>query len=299
MRAAGAFTPVVRVVRLPISLTLCCLTLVVASPVTAQRAPSQTAAVVWDSSHALVTRREVLTTGAFILATAIASPFDGSLAREAQETEWQHPPAMRRTAAFFRELGDPGTVVLSLGAYGTGVLLQNRTVADVGLHATGAIVTSAVLTSVLKGAFGRARPYAVGDSMPGSFGVGRGFGGGGQYQSFPSGHTTAAFAVAAVLASESHHRWPRHARYIAPIAYAAAALVGASRVYNDKHWLSDVMLGAGVGTLSGMAVVRRQHATSNNWIDRVFLPSGNAPTMSATVSAAPAGRAGLTFSVRF
>ncbi len=255
--------------------------------------------MVWDSSHALVTRRELLTTGAFILAAAVASPFDGSLAREAQETEWQRPPAVRRTAAFFRELGDPGTVVLSLGAYGTGVLLHNRTVADVGLHATGAIVTSAVLTSVLKGAFGRARPYAVGDSMPGSFGLGRGFRGGGAYQSFPSGHTTAAFAVAAVLAGESRHRWPRHARYIAPIAYAAAALVGASRVYNDKHWLSDVMLGAGVGTLSGMAVVRRQHASPDNWIDRVFLPSGHGPTMSASVSAAPAGQTGLALSVRF
>ena len=172
--------------RLPSSLALSCLTLVIASPVAAQRAPSHNAAVVWDSvTQHSVTRREVLTTGAFILAAAAASPFDGSLAREAQETEWQHPSTVRRTAAFFRELGDPGTVVLSLGAYGTGVLLHNRTVADVGLHATGAIVTSAVLTSVLKGAFGRARPYAVGDSMPGSFSVGRGFGGGGQYQSFP------------------------------------------------------------------------------------------------------------------
>ena len=296
---AGAFTPVVRVVRLPSSLALSCLTLVAACPLAAQRPPNSTAAVVWDSSHALVTRREVLTTGAFILAAAIASPFDGSFAREAQETEWQHPSTVRRTAAFFRELGDPGTVVLSLGAYGTGVLLHNRTVADVGLHATRAIVTSALLTSVLKGAFGRARPYAVGDSMPGSFGVGRGFGGGGQYQSFPSGHTTAAFAVAAVLSGESRHRWPRRARYIVPIAYAAAALVGASRVYNDKHWMSDVMLGAGVGTVSGMAVVRRQHATPDNWIDRVFLPSGHGPTMSATVSAAPAGQTGLALTVRF
>lgn len=60
----------------------------------------------------------------------------------------------------------------------------------------------------------------------------------------PSGHTMAAFATAAVLASE----WPR----LAPLFYALAAYVGLTRIQQSTHWLSDVVAGAVLGTLLGV-----------------------------------------------
>ncbi len=64
----------------------------------------------------------------------------------------------------------------------------------------------------------------------------------------PSGHTMAAFATAAVLASE----WPR----LAPLFYALATYVGIARVQNSTHWMSDVVVGAALGTLMGLEAWR-------------------------------------------
>lgn len=55
--------------------------------------------------------------------------------------------------------------------------------------------------------------------------------------SFPSGHTASAFSGAAFL----HHRYGLS--YGLP-AYMAATYVGYSRIYGQKHWSSDVLVGA-------------------------------------------------------
>ncbi len=67
--------------------------------------------------------------------------------------------------------------------------------------------------------------------------------------SFPSGHSSESFAVAAVLASQ--YGWQAGVP-----ACLAAGFVGYTRLQNDKHWLSDVVAGAGLGLLSGRAVWR-------------------------------------------
>lgn len=64
--------------------------------------------------------------------------------------------------------------------------------------------------------------------------------------SFPSGHTTTAFAAAAFLQHEYKNVSPRYG--IA--GYAAATATGVIRLYNNKHWVSDVVAGAGVGIIS-------------------------------------------------
>jgi membrane-associated phospholipid phosphatase len=53
--------------------------------------------------------------------------------------------------------------------------------------------------------------------------------------------------------------------------YGGATLVGLSRMYNNAHWASDVVLGAAIGTFSGIKVVRYSHGHSNNVIDRTLL----------------------------
>lgn len=69
--------------------------------------------------------------------------------------------------------------------------------------------------------------------------------------SFPSAHTTAAFSIASVLAEEYGDN-----RYVPPVAYGLATLTGLARIYNNKHWASDVFFGGVVGYVVGKTVVR-------------------------------------------
>jgi membrane-associated phospholipid phosphatase len=72
------------------------------------------------------------------------------------------------------------------------------------------------------------------------------------FGSFPSGHTTMAFASAEFLRQEYKDVSP----WYGVAGYAVAATTGALRMYNNKHWLSDVVAGAGFGVLSTKAVYR-------------------------------------------
>lgn len=65
----------------------------------------------------------------------------------------------------------------------------------------------------------------------------------GTRNSFPSGHTTTAFAGAELVRSE--YGWGAGMG-----AYAIAVTVGFMRMYNDRHWFNDVVAGAGFGILS-------------------------------------------------
>lgn len=69
---------------------------------------------------------------------------------------------------------------------------------------------------------------------------------GGVYNSFPSGHTITAFMGAEILRREYGEEYPG----IAIAGYAVASGVGFMRAYNNKHWTSDVLAGAGFGILS-------------------------------------------------
>nr|WKN36150.1 phosphatase PAP2 family protein [Tunicatimonas sp. TK19036] len=66
------------------------------------------------------------------------------------------------------------------------------------------------------------------------------------FKSFPSGHTTQAFVSATFMHKELGHLSP----WYSIGAYTTATAVGALRMMNNKHWLSDVLVGAGIGILS-------------------------------------------------
>lgn len=164
-----------------------------------------------------------------------------------------------------RVAGSPGIFLGALALYVTGRVSGHSSVADVGLHSAEAIVVSGAFTHLLKGAVGRQRPYAS-EGHPARFEPGRGFMDG-SHASFPSGHTSASFAMAAVLTSEVARRQPAHrwrSLVVGSLAYGSAAMIGLSRVYHDAHWGSDVVAGAGLGTLSGMMIARRAHAVGRD-----------------------------------
>ena len=64
--------------------------------------------------------------------------------------------------------------------------------------------------------------------------------------SFPSGHTAQAFMGATFYEME----YPHQMKAMKVAMYALAGLTGALRVANDRHWSSDVLVGAGIGMLS-------------------------------------------------
>jgi membrane-associated phospholipid phosphatase len=69
-------------------------------------------------------------------------------------------------------------------------------------------------------------------------------------KSFPSGHTSTAFVAAEFL----HQEYKDQSIWISVGGYGVASLVGVGRMYKNRHWFSDVVMGAGIGILSTKVV---------------------------------------------
>lgn len=153
----------------------------------------------------------------------------------------------------------------TLAALGTyGFVFKNEKIKNTTLLATQAYITAAAVESVTKFISGRTRPsyYAAGtEAEPRFLGpfskTPTNSSGKKVYSSFPSGHTTVAFAAATVFASEY-----RNKPIIPIIAYSAATMIGLSRITENKHWTTDVLVGAALGFLTGKEVVNNYHRYS-------------------------------------
>jgi membrane-associated phospholipid phosphatase len=157
--------------------------------------------------------------------------------------------------------GDVSSVVTSFGGlagfatagafFGAGLLFRDDRARDTGYLAASAILQSMFVVNVFKVLAGRRRPY-VADGEDHWGGPAAFFKAGGEdAKSFPSGHTATAFALATVVSLQY-----RHAGWVPAVAYTLAAGVGLSRIALDKHWASDVLVGAAVGHFVGRMVVR-------------------------------------------
>ncbi len=232
------------------------------------------------SSKTLFTYRDAALAGGFVVLTVAMFPIDRHVAGELQNPSTQANQFFKNASRGVSYLAEPGSLIIGVSMYGVGRLAHWRDIADLGLHGTEAVLLSGAFTDLLKGVAGRARPFVTVDTNAHDFRLGRGFGNG-QYQSFPSGHSTAAFAVASTVTSESQRWWPKQTWLVAPVMYGGATLVGLSRMYNNLHWASDVALGAAIGTFTGIKVVRYSHGHPTNLIDRFFLEPMPASSQSA------------------
>src|SRR5439155_9427618 len=120
------------------------------------------------------------------------------------------------------------------------------------------------------------RPFVSSDTSPHDFKLGAGFGNGNR-MSFPSGHTSTAFAAAAAVTGETSRWWPHSNWIIGPLMYGGATAVGLSRMYHNRHWASDVLLGAAIGTFSGRKIVQYAHGHPDNFLDRIMLSTKIVP----------------------
>jgi membrane-associated phospholipid phosphatase len=231
-----------------------------------------------DSAAAqpLFTVRDALIAGAFVGATVIALPLDKRIAHHLENQGAQSNTFFHHAATGLEEFTSPGAYYIGGGLYLIGRLGSFGRLADLGLHGTEAVLVGDAVTGLLKGVVGRSRPFVTLDTNPHDFHFGRGFSND-NYTSFPSGHTTTAFAAAAAVTGETGRWFPRSTWIVGPVMYTGASLVGLSRMYHNKHWASDVALGAAIGTFSGQKVSQFNHEHPHNKIDRLLLATSIAP----------------------
>ena len=203
-------------------------------------------------------------------------PVDRSLAQHLQSQNSSPGKLLNHWATGFDYVALPGVFVVAPVLYAFGRFGHIPDFEDLGWHTTEAALVGTGITEILKGFVGRSRPYVTADTNPHDFRFGRGFTSTAN-SSFPSGHATIAFAAAAAATSEVQRIWPRYTWVVGPFLYGSAALVGLARMYQSQHWASDVVLGAGIGTFSGLKVVRYTHAHPDNYLDRILLHTRIAP----------------------
>lgn len=139
--------------------------------------------------------------------------------------------------------------IYGLGAIASTFYLIGRKKGDYRARETGvlsaeALINSAIVEGVLKGITQRARPV---DGIERS----EFFDGG---SSFPSGHSTQAWAVATVIANEYKHR-----PVVQIAAYGIATAVSVARFTGHKHYVSDVLAGSAMGYGIGKFVFNAHH----------------------------------------
>jgi membrane-associated phospholipid phosphatase len=183
-----------------------------------------------------------------VAAVGAAALLDATV-RDAERRD--HSRLADQVAKDFEPLGNAAAFGVLSAFYLCGLLGDDeraRTVGEDGLIAS--LIAGAIITPAVKFATGRLRPREAGQTF--DF---KPFSGA---SSFPSGHTTEAFAVASVVAAEYDSKW------IKGISYGTAALVGFARVHHQAHFLSDVTAGALIGSAVGRSVAHRTAAARSH-----------------------------------
>jgi len=160
-----------------------------------------------------------------------------------------------------RKISNIGSIY-SLAAVSGAFYLVGRTKNDsrareTGLLSAEAMINSIIVEGALKGITQRARPL---DGIERS----EFFDGG---SSFPSGHSTQAWAVATVIANEYKHR---PAVQIA--AYGIASAISVARFTGHKHYISDVVAGSALGFGIGKFVYHAHHNESLDDVSKSAWP---------------------------
>ena len=190
-------------------------------------------------------KEDFLISGLIVKGTAFSFILDNPV-REASRRN--HSKTMNGITSFAKNFGEPvyGTVLSTL-LYVGGHISGNKYIRETGVMLFEAMVLNGFVTGSLKTILGRSRPYNNKGSMEFHF---FNFEFDNNYQSLPSGHTSTAFTIATVLSERIDNI------YASILLYTCAGMTAYERIYDDKHWFSDTVLGAAIGTVTGLAVVR-------------------------------------------
>jgi len=125
------------------------------------------------------------------------------------------------------------SMLCPISVFGVGFIARDSTLMRKGIYVAGTMAISATLTYALKYSINRKRPFETYEFID------KQSKGGGP--SFPSGHTSNAFATATAM-TFAFPKW-----YVAVPAFSWAGAVGYSRMHLGVHYPSDVLVGAAVG----------------------------------------------------
>ncbi|MCF6341460.1 MAG: phosphatase PAP2 family protein [Bacteroidales bacterium] len=141
------------------------------------------------------------------------------------------------------------------GLYVYGLAANSRKARQVALGGVQVFVMTAISTQIVKHLVHRHRPY---QDEPPNPRLWEGPFRGREYTSFPSGHTSTAFALASFFSSVYKDKI-----WVGILSYGIATGVGLSRIYDNKHWASDVLAGAALGYAIGKTVFFLMDGRSN------------------------------------
>lgn len=167
------------------------------------------------------------------------------------DTVQRHVRLGKRGDDFGAALGYPVFLMAAMGTtYFVGYRLDLQPAQEFGLLGFEALSLAGIQTLILKSSIDRLRPDNT------------------DRAAFPSGHTSASFALATVAASQ--WGWK-----VGVPAYLSAGFVGYTRVHSRSHYFSDVLFGAGLGIVSGRGVYKvRRHAHPDRYVFAPFVSPG-------------------------
>lgn len=146
--------------------------------------------------------------------------------------------------------GNAYSPYLVAGMYVAGVITHDRNLEHGSLMAAKSLIISTVIYATIKSVIRRGRPTYY-DSP---FGFEPPFTNDKQHTSFPSGHSLTVMTVATAMAElyGKDHPW------VPWVAYGIAGLTGATRLYENRHWSSDVWVGLALGHFVTKSIFRHQ-----------------------------------------
>lgn len=184
--------------------------------------------------------------------------------------EHQSTKADNFSKYLFEPLGNgKGTVAVLAGFYLGGRIAKDKRLAGTSLTAAKAFVVSSVGVQIIKQLAHRHRPFqdeipdhAIWDGPFADF----------SYTSFPSGHSSAVFSVATVFAMEY-----KGTIWVPIVAYTLATGTAVSRLYDNKHWVSDIVIGSALGFVTGRLMWKQNRIGDNRF---VLLPTFGSNSLS-------------------
>jgi hypothetical protein len=176
-----------------------------------------------------------LLTAGIVLGTSISlMPYDEDMRKTALKN-WGAVDG--QAISFANEYGNLLYPALgTVATYGMGLVLEDESMRVFARKTCTSLLVAGGITTVLKSMIGRSRPFTnQGSSQFSPFTIDD------VRLSFPSGHTTVSFVMSASL-SKVIDRW-----WADILLYGLATGTAYARMHNDRHWLSDTVLGAAIG----------------------------------------------------
>jgi len=232
-------------------------------------APAAAQGAAPSNPRPLFSSRDVAIGSAVTIATLLLSTQDVRIAKAVSDSSLRANERLSGAAGIANRINETTLMAAAVLGYLSGRVTKSHTLTDVSFHMGEAVFIASAGSQLIRGPLGRSRPEVTDLEDQYDFHPFKGFREF-DHRAFPSIHTSSAFAAATVLVREAsrrgHKEW-----WIAPVAYSVAASPGLTRMYYAKHWATDVLMGAFIGTATGIKVVRYHHDRPGNRLDRIFL----------------------------